>query len=376
MTKFYTLIITIILLQITLFAKEKKEEKFPSYKAGLQVVMDAAWFTGDDTNSKNQEIRRARLFLKSKVTDALNYEIEYSLTGGGKWKDLYLQYNALPGDITLVAGHTKEPFGLEALTSSKYNTFMERALPDMFVSDRKLGLVFSHKEYKKKKYGFGASVGFFGPSINDLNGKKGKYSFVARTYSTSFLKKSSFFHIGVSAAYNNIGDQKLKLSTRPESHLADKILKSKIHNADYTLRYGLEAAYQYNALSLQSEFLYDRISTTDNDIYNFSGWYAQMSYFFTDDARRYKLKEGVFGRLKPKHSVNKGGIGAWEGALRISQVNLNDGEKKDGKAYQYTLGVNWYIVAHMRMMANYIITDVDEIDKTSDITQLRLQYDF
>ncbi len=371
MIKLYTLCISIILLHTTLYAKEKKEAQLPSYKAGFQVVMDAAMLITDNKTDNTQEIRRARLYLKSKVTKALSYEIEYSLTGGGKWKDLYLKYSDLPNAITLVAGHTKEPFGLEALTSSKYNTFMERALPDIFISDRKLGLLFSYKEYEKNNFGFGASVGFFGPSINDLDGKKGKYSMVARTYKTNFFTKSSFFHVGASAAYNNIGNQKLKLSTHPEAHLADKVLKEKIYNADYTLRYGVELAYQYNALALQSEFLYDSIKTNSSASYNFSGWYAQMSYFFTDDARRYKLKEGVFGRLKPRHPVDKGGKGAWEGALRISHVNLNT-----TKAYQYTTGINWYLMEHMRIMANYILIDENQADKNRDIAQVRLQYDF
>ncbi len=373
MIKLYLLLISILLLQTTALAKEK--EKYPSYKAGLQVVMDAAWFMDEDETSENQEIRRARLYLKGEVHKRLAYEIEYSLTGGGKWKDLYLVYSGLPDDLVLTLGHTKEPFGLEALTSSKYNTFMERALPDMFISDRKLGLLLEWEEHQKNSYGFGASLGLFGPSINDLDGEDGKHSLAARTYHTTYLEKKSFFHIGLSGAYNNIGDQKLKLSTRAESHLGKKILKSKIADTDYTLRYGIEAVYQNGPFSLQSEYLYDSITTMQDATYNFSGWYAQMSYFFTDDARRYKLKEGVYGRIKPAHPVGKDGIGAWEGALRISNINLNDLDKTDGEAFEYTAGLNWYLIENMRVMANYIYTDLGEI-KTPEIIQLRLQYDF
>lgn len=368
MHKLFKLLLSIILLQAALFAKDKdkREESFPSYKLGFQVVTDAAWLMRNNTTDQNQEIRRARLYLKSKVSKDLSYEIEYSLTSGGKWKDFYLKYSGLLNDITLVAGHIKEPFGLEALTSSKYNTFMERALPDIFISDRKLGVLFSRKQYKKANYGVGASVGIFGPSLNDLDAKDGKYSISARAYKTNYVTKSSFFHIGISAAYNNIGNQKLKLRTRPEAHLADKILKEKIYSADYSLRYGIELAYQYKALSLQSEFVYDYISASNNINYDFSGLYGQMSYFFTDDARRYKIKDGQYGRLKPKDTVDKGGIGAWEGALRISHVNLDT-----TKTTQYTLGLNWYLLDHMRMMANYIF-----MDQNQEVAQLRLQYDY
>lgn len=373
MTKLYILLISILLLQTNVFAKKKK---YPDYKVGLQVVMDAAWFIDEDETSEDQEIRRTRLYVKGKLLKNLAYEVEYSLTGGGKWKDLYLVYTGLPDDLILTLGHTKESFGLEALTSSKYNTFMERALPDIFISDRKLGLLLSWEKHKKNNYGFGASLGAFGSSINDLEGEDGKYSITARTYQSTYLSKKSFFHIGLSGAYNNIGDQKHKLSTRAESHLGSKILKSKISHTDDTLRYGVEAVYQNGSFSLQSEYLYDSINTIKDETYNFSGWYAQMSYFFTDDARRYKLKEGVYGRIKPNHSVEKSGMGAWEGALRISSIDLNDLDEKNGEAYEYTAGLNWYLIENMRIMANYIVTDLDDESETPEIFQLRLQYDF
>jgi len=378
MIKLYALLISILLIQTTLLAKEKKKETYPSYKAGFQIVTDAAWFMHEKQTTENQEIRRARLYLKGKLLKSLAYEVEYSLTAGGKWKDLYLIYSALPNDLVLTLGHTKEPFGLEALTSSKYNTFMERALPDMFISDRKLGLLLEWEEHQKNDYGYGASIGLFGPSINDLDGKDGKdgkHSLAARAYHATYLNKKSFIHVGLSGAYNNIGDQKLKLSTRAESHQGSKILKSKIAYTDYTLRYGIEAVYQNGPFSLQSEYLYDSITTIQDASYNFSGWYAQASYFFTDDARRYKLKEGVYGRIKPAHPVGKDGIGAWEGALRISNVNLNNHDKTDGEAYEYTVGLNWYLIENMRVMANYITTDLGAIE-TPQIIQLRLQYDF
>jgi len=371
MIKLHHLLILTLLLQTSIYAQGKK---YPNYKVGYQVCTDAAWFMDKETTD-NQEIRRARIYLKGKISKALKYEIEYSFTGGGKWKDLYLEYLALSNDIAIVAGHTKEPFGLEALTSSKYNTFMERALPDIFISDRKLGLLFTKEHHKKNRYGFGASMGIFGPSINDLEGKDGKYSLALRTYRATYLAPKTFFHIGLSTAYNNIGDQKQKLSTRAESHMGKKILKSKIHNTDYTLRYGIEALYQHGAFSLQSEYLYDNITTKYNKNYHYTGWYAQSSYFFTDDTRRYKLKEGVYGRVKPTHPIGEGGIGAWEGALRISNVNLNDLDEQNGEAYEYTVGVNWYLIENMRIMANYSYTDLKGIE-TADILQLRLQYDF
>jgi len=122
MIKLYFLLLSILLIQSTALAK--KGGHFPSYKIGFQTVLDAALFMDKEETTPNQEIRRGRLYIKGKVLKNLAFEIEYSLTRGGKWKDLYLAYSGFPADLLLTLGHTKEPFGLEALTSSKYNTFM------------------------------------------------------------------------------------------------------------------------------------------------------------------------------------------------------------------------------------------------------------
>lgn len=372
MNKRLLLLSSLLLLEQGLFAKKQKIVDFPTAKLGLQVVLDAAWIDNGYENEPNQEIRRARLFTKGKLLKNWDYEVEYSLTGGGKWKDLYLSYTGLPNDIELTLGHVKEPFGLEALTSSKYNTFMERALPSIFILDRKLGMRLSWEEHQKNDFGFGASLGVFGQSINDLNSKDDKNAFAIRAYNTNYFTPESFFHIGLSSAYTNIGNQDFKLSSRAESHLSHKIIKSKIEETNFTLRYGIESIFQYGSFSLQSEYLLNNIKTMDRQTYNFSAWYAQMSYFFTDDQRRYKLKDGVYGRIKTNHSLENGGIGAWEGALRISQLDLEE----DGEVYEYTVGLNWYIIDHMRVMANYIKTDLEDKDDNLDIIQLRLQYDF
>jgi phosphate-selective porin OprO/OprP len=378
--KFYTFLLTVLLLQSSLSAKtkKKKEPTYPKNRIGFQVIADSAWFMYNSETIDDQEIRRARVFLKGKYNKDLSYELEYSLTGGGKFKDIYLKYSALPYNTTLKVGHIKEPIGLEALTSSKYNTFMERALPDAFIADRKVGIRLSWHEMQEKYFALTTSAGIFGESINADDRKDSALSLALRTTLAFIPQKDTFWHLGLATAYGKIDDKKIKLSSRPESHMSTKYLKTKIQHADSSIRFGLEALYQQGPLSLQSEYLYEGIERTDGSTYGFSGWYAQLSYFLTDDARGYKQKEAIFSRIKPNAPIGKkSGYGAWEVATRISSLDLNDGDQIGGSAYEYTLGLNWYLTSHMRIMANYIIIDLDETDiDTPDIFQMRIQYDY
>jgi phosphate-selective porin OprO/OprP len=350
---------------------------YPTIKPGFQVIADGTLFKFSDKDFYDQEIRRARVFLKGYFTEDLSYEIEYSLTGGGKWKDLYIEDTHIP-NVSLVLGHIKEPIGLEALTSSKYNTFMERATPDTFISERKLGLLASWRNHNKNDYTFRTSLGAFGPSINDIKGKDGSYSIVGRTTYAYFFDKSSFFHLGAAASYTEIDNHKKKLYTRAGSHLRNKLIKTKVFNATSSVLGGIEAAYQYDAISFQSEVLLNTIKTKLKKDYSFMGWYAQVSYFITDDKRRYKAKDGVYGRVKPSHSLSKGGYGAWETALRISNLDMVDKEINGGELQTITAGINWYATSHIRTMLNYITTDFTGSRKVNapEIFQLRLQYDY
>jgi len=127
-------------------------------------------------------------------------------------------------------------------------------------------------------------------------------------------------------------------------------------NADSNLRTVVEAAYTYGPFSLQSEYYYvgiDRNSTTLPDL-DFSGYYVEGSWFLTDDMRHYSGGKGSYGKIKPGSIVGKGGIGAWQLAMRFSSVDLNDGDITGGDAQNFSLGLNWFATNNIRMSANYV----------------------
>ena len=79
-------------------------------------------------------------------------------------------------------------------------------------------------------------------------------------------------------------------------------------------------------------------------------------------------------------NVGKGGIGAWQLAMRFSSVDLNDKDITGGDAQNFSLGLNWFTTNNIRMSANYInVLDVNGGAGNGDepeAFQMRAQVEF
>jgi phosphate-selective porin OprO/OprP len=102
------------------------------------------------------------------------------------------------------------------------------------------------------------------------------------------------------------------------------------------------------------------------------------SWFPTGGSRNYFPDEGIFGYPKIKSKY-----GEVELAVRYSMLDLTDGTIRGGTEKNISLGINWYLSRHMRLMANYIFVNNDifaNADRTlkgnddPHILQFRFQY--
>jgi phosphate-selective porin OprO/OprP len=77
-----------------------------------------------------------------------------------------------------------------------------------------------------------------------------------------------------------------------------------------------------------------------------------------------------------------GGLGAWEIAARYSTMDLTDSGVVGGEVENITLGVNWYLNPSVRIMANYVLANVEdaagntEADGRGHFFTMRFQIDF
>jgi phosphate-selective porin OprO and OprP len=164
--------------------------------------------------------------------------------------------------------------------------------------------------------------------------------------------------------------------------------------------FGGELVAAYGPLSIQGEWLgvrYDRRNLAILEAnaagnyapgaskLDFSGYYVYATWYLTGEERAaaYQLdgfNPATFERIKINSPLSAGGLGAWELAARLSEVNLNNGPYSGayfsnlfaatqgnpmaralinnsgvlgGREVDTTLGLNWYPDAGVRIMATW-----------------------
>lgn len=342
------------------FEVTSADEDF-KFRVGGRIQADAAVYDNDIADHGNgTEIRRGRLFASGTLWRVWDYKFQYDFTGDGAdgIADAYLAYNDL-GPAELQFGHFKEPFSLQNMTSSKYVNFIERGLPHLLVPGRNVGLALNSGANH-----WSASLGLFGSSIGDpsstdnFNDDDEGIAATARVTYAPINDGRQVVHLGGVLSWRNTDqDKMLSFSDRPESHITDVRLVNTMNiDADDFYRYGLEAAWVYDRLTLQGEYMGASVNRAiaGNPDVDFDGYYAEILWFLTDDQRTYSGSSGAFKSVSPKSVVGQGGIGAWQIGARFSSVDLMDADIDGGEEDNVTLGLNWFPNANLRFSANYI----------------------
>jgi phosphate-selective porin OprO/OprP len=145
---------------------------------------------------------------------------------------------------------------------------------------------------------------------------------------------------------------------------------------------GVEAAFAMGPFSIQGEYIKREMeadSAAFDDIEG-DGYYAQVAYTLTGEARGYKL--GKFDSIKPSNKQ----IGAWELFYRYDHLSVDDDNGaraaiSDIEAKVHNLGVNWYVNDSVKISGVYVKAKVDNStnangDDDGDGMVFRAQYAF
>ncbi len=365
-------------------------EKGYKVKIGGQLMLDGITVQPQSngvidtivSSGSGVEFRRLRLYSAGKIYRNILYKLKFDFAGGNVvLKEAYITLTKIPGVGNVQIGYFKEPVGLEMLTSSKYITFMERALTNPLTPERNTGLMLYNTELNERLMW---AAGYFLPSDNFGNYVGEKYHLTGRLsglpiYNTE--AKYKVLHIGASYTYQYQDNSEYILKSRPESHLIDPIILAEIDKAKAVNQIGGEIAFVYGPFSIQSEYINATAQTSDgsmlqNDKYNFSAFYGYASFFITGEHRNHKASKAAFGRVKPKKNFGKdGGAGAFEVALRYSDIDLDDTDVKGGELANISLGLNWYLNPATRFMFNYVFAELKDAGNIN-IFQMRFQVNF
>lgn len=373
--------------------KFENPEKNYKIKFGGRIMLDgmSAWPEQNgviDTivsGGSGVEFRRLRLYSAGLVYGNIKYKLQFDFAGGvATLKDAYITITKIPGVGNLQIGHFKEPIGLEMLTSSKYITFMERGLTNPLTPERNTGAMLFNNQFNKRMIW---AVGYFLPADNFGKYLGNKYNITGRLAGLPLYhdgKNDEMYkvlHLGVSLTHQYQDNSTYVLKSQPESHLLPTIALAEIDKAKTVNQVGAEVALVMGSLSFQSEYIYTNAltaegSTLQNDKYNFSAFYAYVGWFITGEHRNYSTSEGAFDRVKPKKNFgSERGAGAWEVALRYSDLDLDDTDIHGGHLANITAGLNWYLNPSTRFMLNYVIANLKGVGNTN-IFQMRFQIDF
>ncbi len=372
--------------------KLESQDKQLALKFGGRLMLDHAYFFQNDkldTNfgvlvSKNgTEFRRARLFFSGTVYSNVEFKFQLDFASGDvAFKDVYIGLTDIPAVGNIRIGHVKEPFRFDALTSSKFITFMERALPIDFSQERNNGILVFNDFFENR---FSAQAGAFrmaNSSGNDILADDG-YVLTGRITGLALKNavKRQLLHLGLGYSFRKPEIKIYSIASQPEAHLAPKYINTgKIENVDNINLANFEAVFVSGPFSFQGEYLAATINNTDDATfkkYNFESYYGQLSYYITGESKNYKGSYEGFDRVKPKKDFGgkDKGAGAWEVALRYSNSDLNNNDVLGGSQSDITLGLNWCLNPVTKLKINHVWANIEDKGKAS-ILQARLQIDF
>ena len=359
-------------------------------KLGGRTYLDFAAISGSEGikngpggTGTGVESRTARLYVAGTVYENLAYKSQFDFSGGAvTLKDLYIAIKHIPAIGTLKIGHFNEPFGLEEHTRRRSVTLRERAQPSSFAPSRTAGTAVGHHYLDQR---LNVSVGGFhdyGKNGHSF-AKEGAYNLTGRVTAAPVFADdgATAVHVGVSYShqFRNPNGTQPHFKQKPESHLAEYFVDTGAIAADGVDLVGVELAGVLGPASLQGEYSLASVDPQSGSRALLQGFYVEGSVFLTGEHRNYVPKKGAFGRVKlQKHFDPKAGTwGAWQLAVRYSQLDLSDEGIAGGKAQDVTAGINWYLFPNMRLLANYVYSKASKkYDGHANIFQMRAQLDF
>lgn len=324
----------------------------------FQSQHDLAAATDDRAGKENADyrLRRQRIGANGLLPGGeWGYRLSIELSSGEpELRDGYLSYRGIP-NFYAALGHTREAHGLYEKAGNQWLHFLERPTGiTVFQPRRTYGLLLSpydtHWTLQAGLHGEGTGLTGQNNSGWGLTGRG-----VWRPWVD--LAASQVLHVGINTRYREPGDGELDFQANgQEAVLRDALVDTgPMFGVQHYQTVAGEFYYTDGPLSLLSEARLAHVARQSGlSDPTFWGGAAQVTYFLTGEQREYQLIGSTFGRVAPKESVWDGGIGAWEVGLRFDTVDLQDQDVRGGRLYSGTVGLSWWPISRLRLMANYV----------------------
>jgi phosphate-selective porin OprO/OprP len=275
-------------------------------------------------------------------------------------------------------GKFKMPFSLEQLTSSNNMDFMERSLvgndDKELIPGKQYGAMLFGSPIDGASYALALSKGNNTEVSNSTAPTTGNSEFIGRlaaNVSKLAGNADSVVHLGVGYSAGKL-DTASSFGSGTEGRGISALINE---NTAVTVagasrsRYNIEGALVYGPFKVQSEF-FEFHYEKDSNKQAVTGHYVSALWNITGESHNYSNSSNTFGWIKPKESFStaKGGLGAWQVGLRISEIGTDYAtlstsaglDTSTTKANATTLGLTWFANSNVRFMLNYVKTDFAE----------------
>ncbi|MGQ0615343.1 MAG: OprO/OprP family phosphate-selective porin [Planctomycetaceae bacterium] len=297
--------------------------------------------------------------------------------GSVQLRNVFLGLKKLPVVGNLRVGHFKEPIGLDELTSSLSTLFMERSpLMAAFAPAFNTGVMAFDTELEER---LTWAVGVFRQTSEAGGGadEDGAYALSLRVTGLPLQdrERNLLVHLGASFSMRDPSGGRTRLRARPSVATGPRVLDTGNIANDSYVTLGLEVALVYGPFSIQGEYLMADFDAPGDP--SFGGFYVAASFWITGESRPYEASKATFGRARPKSDFRggAGGWGAWEVAIRLTDLDLDDGAILGGGLLDWVFGIRWHLNASTRVLFDVVFADVERSGKLTAF-QMRFQIGF
>ena len=199
------------------------------------------------------------------------------------------------------------------------------------------------------------NLGYFNETLFD----KALYPFMDQQYAArvAFLPLLSegdgkVLHLGANLKYGNPKDDKTQLKAKPQASTAPDFLDTGVFPAEHEKVIGPEVWFRDNSWLFGSSYYFVETEASEGD-HRFEGGDLWVSWLMTGEVRRYNTRGGLFDFVYPKHSLFKGGIGAFEATFNATYTDVNSGTIQGGKLWRVSPMLAWYPSYEFRFTLGY-----------------------
>ena len=309
---------------------------------------DGLFREGSNNSIMKGQLRRARFAINADMFNQWSAKLQLAINENKKSlivKDFYLVYEGWNfADVKM--GKFKEPFGLERITSSKNTVFIERSLmSNVFSLGRTTGINFNRNAdwYTWK-------VGLYQVSNSPRLRQDGGLAITQRFTLSPLKIENGFSHLGLAYSKRELDGAGYELKSNGGVFSGFNMLNTPILESDSLTQWGSEVAFGKDKWSIQAEYQAQEVTGIENSLnIEYRSYYTHVSYFISNDKRRYK--NGRFVSVRPSSSS-----GALELTARYSVIENQSNWQFDelDKLSNKTIGINYYLNRDFKLMLNIL----------------------